>query len=230
MDHPLRIYGTITGLPLICFSKKYFEQGEQTFNGVEKQIRNVRMIILIICLSVLAAGCTSPQKTEQSSAGTNECVEYEAIFLDNLQITGIFTEVRGEIPCPLVTRDFHVTTSYMPEKDARSLYGREVEVKIIGYKNSAVTDDDGKETHNEGLKVELYPKDEEMEAYLSAHPANYHITGSYEEHAKYTKYFDFSDMQPCEYTVTGRFGGCLYSGTIIYDAGLLDTPEADQKP
>ena len=72
--------------------------------------------------------------------------------------------------------------------------------------------------------------DEEMAAYISAHPANYHITGSYEEHPKYTGYIDFSDMQPCEYTVTGRFGGCLYSGTIIYDAGLLDTPEADQKP
>ena len=197
---------------------------------LKRRIRNVRIVIVMACLAVLATGCATKLKTEQNSAGTNTYIEYEAIFLDNLQITGIFTEVRGEIPYPLVTRDFHVTTSYMPEKDARSLYGREVEVKIIGYKNSAVTDDNGKETHNEGLKVELYPKDEEMEAYLSAHPANYHITGSYEEHAKYTKYFDFSDMQPYEYTVTGRFGGCLYSGTIIYDAGLLDTPEADQKP
>ena len=197
---------------------------------LKRRIRNVRIVIVMACLAVLATGCATKLKTEQNSAGTNTYIEYEAIFLDNRQITDIFTEVRGEVPYALVTKDFHVSTIYMPEKDARSLYGREVEVKITGYKNGAVTDDDGKETHNEGLKAELYPKDEEMAAYISAHPANYHITGSYEEHPKYTGYIDFSDMQPCEYTVTGRFGGGLNNGTIIFDAGLLDEPEADRKP
>lgn len=184
-------------------------------------------ILTAMLIFLALAACAAPQKANQSAADADLSIEYEAIFLDNQQITDIFAEVRGDIPYPIVTRDFHVTTSYMPEKDARSLYGREVEIKIIGYKNAAVTDDDGKETHNEGLKVELYPKNEEMSAYISAHPRNYHITGSYEEHAKYTGYIDFSDMQPCEYTVTGRFAGCLYDGTIIYDANLLDNTEPD---
>ena len=143
-------------------------------------------------------------------------VIYEAIFLDNPQIADIFTQVRGEAPYPVVTKDYHITIVFRPEKDERSLYGREIEVKITGYKKAAVTGDDGEETHNEGLKVELYPKDGEMSAYLDAHPANYHITGSYESQAKYTGYINFSDMQPVEYTVTGRFGAYLSDGTFLF--------------
>ena len=85
-----------------------------------------------------------------------------------------------------------------------------------------MTDDDGDPTHNEGLKVELYSEDEEMNAYLTEHPANYHITGSYEKLAKYTGYVDFSDGKPVDRTITGTFGAYLNGAKIAFDGAEVD--------
>lgn len=203
-------------------SKKNVYDKEVKRMNLQKQIRKLWIITITVCFAVLMAGCQTSQNSEQFSSEEELYVVYEGVFLDHKQITDIFTQIRGQAPYSNVTQDFHVTTAFMPEKDERSLYGQEVEVKIVGYKGGAVTDDDGNVTHNEGLKVELYAKDEKMSAYISAHPANYHITGSYEKEAKYTGYLDFADMQPVEYTVMGRFGAFLNGGNIIYDASQLD--------
>ena len=194
--------------------------------SIQKIVKSIAIITLAIFLAVCTLGCGEVQTTEQDSAETAEpekaTVVYEAVFLDEQQIADIFDEIRGQAPYSNVTQDFHVTTAFLPETDARFLYGQEVEVHIVGYKAGAVTDDDGNETHNEGLKVELSSQDEDMAVYLTEHPANYHVTGSYETAPKYTGYLDFTDMQTVEYTVTGRFGAYLNGGAITFDAGEVE--------
>ena len=63
---------------------------------------------------------------------------------------------------------------------------------------------------------------EEMNAYLTEHPANYHITGSYEKLAKYTGYVDFSDGKPVDRTITGTFGAYLNGAKIAFDGAEVD--------
>lgn len=145
----------------------------------------------------------------------------EGIFLDNEAISAAFEQVRGEAPYQQVTKDYHVTTTFFPEKVAGDLYGKEVEVKIIGYKAGAV-DTDGGTTYNEGFKVELHTDDKDMAAYLESHARNFHITGSFAANPGYTEYMDFSDAEPLDITVKGTFGAYLDDDTIILTAADVE--------
>lgn len=57
-----------------------------------------------------------------------------------------------------------MTTTFFPEKDARELYGKEVTVKITGYKAGDVTSDEGDTVQAEGFRVELVSDDPEVQA------------------------------------------------------------------
>ena len=57
-----------------------------------------------------------------------------------------------------------MTITFFPEKDARELYGKEVTVKITGYKAGDVTSDEGDTVQAEGFRVELVSDDPEVQA------------------------------------------------------------------
>ena len=142
-------------------------------------------------------------------------VMYEGLFLDNELIDSYFKQVRGDAPFGNITKDFHVTTVFFPEEDARTLYGKEIEVHIIGYKAAEVNTETGGTTSNEGFKVELKTDDSEMTAYLEKNDRNFHITGAFMDNPGYTVDIDFSDAQPLDYTVKGIFGAYLDNDTIV---------------
>ncbi len=150
-------------------------------------------------------------------------LKYEAVFLESDEVNAIFDEVRdGEPPYEIVDKeDFHVTIVYMPETPSDELYGKEVKIKLVGYKAGEVKDDEGKPTYNEGFKAELYSEDPDMQKFLDTNEKNYHITGSFSDAAKYTGLLDFSDAEPVEYEITGVFGGRLSNHTNVYSAGEL---------
>lgn len=177
-------------------------------------------LVLSLTLNLTACGFGAAKRNSSTSEGpmNTDYVVYEAVFVNNEQISSIFNEVRGEPPYPKITADYHVTTAFRPEVDARALYGKEVTVKIIGYKAGEVTTDDGGTTMNEGFKVELVTDDAELTDYVVGKARNYHITGSYVDQAKYTGYLDFSDATPVDYTVKGTFGAYLSNGRITFTA------------
>ena len=186
------------------------------------------LIFLTACSSGGTAGTTDTTGASLSAVGgagkspDADYVVYEAVFVNNEQIVFLFNEVRGEAPYPKVPSDYHVTTSFLPEEDERELYGKEVTVHITGYKAGDVTSDDGGTTRNEGFKVELASDDPDVTAYLESHVANFHITGSFTDQAKYTGYLDFSDAEPLEYSVTGTLGAYMNSGKLVFSAGDVD--------
>ena len=158
------------------------------------------------------AGGSSAEQSEQAEAAT---VVYEAIFLDNDEISNLFTEVRGETaPFDKVTKDFHVTTAFMPETAHSQWYGAKVTVHITAYAVQDVKADDGSTTSNEGFKAEVTSDNKELNEYLESLGKNYHITGAYKDGAKYTEYVDFSQGEPMDVTVTGTFGGSMSDGVI----------------
>ena len=187
-----------------------------------------QLICVFLTLFLSLAALSACQNTADSNVSLPSSspdiayVVYEAVFVDNEQIAALFNEVRGEPPYAKLTADYHVTTAFLPEEDARELYGREVTVLITGYKAGEITADDGTVTQNEGFKVELVSNDPEMVAYLAEHAANFHITGSFTDKAKYTGYLDFSDAEVLEYSVTGTFGAYLNGGTVTFSAGDVD--------
>ena len=184
----------------------------------------ITALLMIFTLSLLSAcrpggtGKTKPTSEEGEQMSNNDYVVYEAVFVDNERIKSIFKEVRGEAPYPKITADYHVTTAFRPDKDVRNFYGKEVTVRITGYKAGDITTDEGGTTQNEGFKVELISDDAELTSYIIGQGKNYHITGSYVDQAKYTGYLDFSDATPLDYTVKGTFGAYLSSGKITFNA------------
>ncbi len=157
-------------------------------------------------------GGSSSEQSEQAEAAT---VVYEAIFLDNDEISNLFTETRGETaPFDKVTKDFHVTTAFMPETAHSQWYGAKVTVHITAYAVQDVKADDGSTTSNEGFKAEVTSDNKELNEYLESLGKNYHITGAYKDGAKYTEYVDFSQGDPMDVTVTGTFGGSMSDGVI----------------
>ena len=95
---------------------------------------------------------------------------------------------------------------------------REVTVHITGYKYGTVIDpEDGSASQNEGLKVEVPAEDSEMQELLDSLDRNWHITGSYSTAARYTKYMDFSDAAPLDFTIIGKFGRCDSDGKLMLE-------------
>lgn len=175
-------------------------------------MKNTKKILaVVLVLAVLAAAFVLMNRREKIS-----CV-YEAVFLDNEQVAQIFEQIRGEQPFEKQTVDFHVTTTFMPETPRNDFYGKPVTVHITGYKVGEVTADDGSTTTNEGLKAELSSPDEKLNAYLESLSVNFHITGSYQDQAKYTGYIDFSDAEPMDIVLTGTFGGYCSDNAIHFD-------------
>lgn len=143
---------------------------------------------------------------------------YEAFFLDNDEVMELFTKVRGEeAPYENITKDFHVTTAFMPEQDMHELYGTEVTIHIYGYKNGEVVADDGSTTANEGFFCKVTSDNEEMQSFIDNTEKNWHITGSYKDAAKYTEYIDPSDAAEVDFTVKGRFGAGMSNGDIMFE-------------
>ena len=164
---------------------------------------------------------SSAENSTESNAESSEddssedIVVYEAIFLDNDEISELFCSVRGETaPFENVTTDFHITTEFLPEDTHMDWYGETISVHITGYTVQDVEMEDGQMTSNEGFKAEVSSENQKLNEYLESLGKNYHITGAYKDAPKYTGYIDFSDAEPVDFTVTGTFGGYISSGEI----------------
>ena len=186
-------------------------------------MKNKLIVILALLMAVLClmAGCATNETTDttDTAATSTEQAErsviYEAIFLDNDEITNLFVSMRGETaPFDNVTKDFHVTTEYMPAESHSEWYGEKITVHITAYAVQDITADDGQTTSNEGFKAEVTSENAELNAYLESLNKNFHITGAYKDAAKYTEYVDFSQGEAVDFTVTGTFGGYYSDGVI----------------
>ena len=193
-------------------------------------MKKILTAILVGALLIMVFGqtCLAIQGNQEGSMVRNEntpdqiiqYVVYEAVFLDSNDVESVFEAIRGKLPpYEHVTQDYHVTTAFRPETDARALYGEEVEVRIIGYKAGEVAREDGVIVGCEGLKVELFSENEDMMNYLDNVGIAFHITGSYSDRAKYTGYMDFSDMEPMNVVLKGRFGAFLNGAD--YDSAFI---------
>lgn len=183
-------------------------------------------ILLVLCLfgcskdsNPTNEGSNTTETTEPTETAEEAYVVYEAIFLDNDEILGIFQAIRGEEP-PFEnqTVDFHVTTAFMPETALDKWYGTKVNVHISKYSIQEVETDDIGLTSNEGLKVELSSDNEEFNEYLASLNKNFHITGAYKDGAKYTELLDFSKGDNLDIDVVGTFGGFYSDGSFRYES------------
>ena len=174
----------------------------------------IRYISVMLALLSMFCGVQT-NEGDDAMAKKNYAV-YEAIFLDNNEIANLFTSVRGEEPpYATVTQDYHVTTEFMPAQAHAQWYGEQVKLHITSYAAQDVQMEDGQTTSNEGFKVEVTCENAELAAFLESLGKNFHITGSYNDAAKYTEYVDFSQGKPLDIYVTGTFGG-FYSDGKIY--------------
>ena len=173
----------------------------------------LKICFVSIMVILILIGCAKANDSAESSSEND--VIYEAIFLDNDEVADLFVSVRGKTP-PFdnVTKDYHVTTEFMPEEAHPDWYGEQVSVHITAYAVQDIEMDDGKMTSNEGFKVEVTSENKELASYLDALNKNYHITGAYKDGAKYTEYIDFSAGDPMDTYVVGTFGGYYSDGTI----------------
>lgn len=202
---------------------------EQRIAGSHVKIAIAALLAAFLLVAGLS-GCNGSSKGESDAGNSatgddaesistlevrNAKTVYEAIFLDNDEISNLFAKVRGETaPFDEVTRDFHVTTEYMPATTHPEWYGEKVTVHITAYAVQDVAADDGSTTSNEGFKAEVVSDNEELNEYLESLGKNYHITGAYKDGAKYTEYVDFSQGEPMDMTVTGTFGAGMSDNTI----------------
>lgn len=196
-------------------------------------ISNLQKLLICLFISLTLFGCasskdevapsetTTPEVTETTTPSETTdsiYVVYEAIFLDNDEVSNIFNSIRGdEAPFDKVTTDYHVTSAFMPESDHKQWYGSKVNVHISKYTIQGVKMDDGNMTSNEGLKVELTSENVELNEYLISLNKNFHITGSYKDAAKYTDSFDFSDGEDLDIDIKGTFGGFYSDGNIYLE-------------
>lgn len=185
------------------------------------------LIAAMLCLCFLLYGCSSNVENQSHEELKHKSQEelkegyyyYEGIFLPADKVIEVFKLVSDEYPRYSVVPDqFHVTTEYLPETTHEELYGTEVTVHITGYKYGTVIDpEDGSSSQNEGFKVEVLSEDSAMQEFLNSIDRNWHITGSYSTAARYTKYMDFSDAVPVDFTITGRFGRGDSDGNLQVD-------------
>ncbi len=163
---------------------------------------------------------SSPETTSSPSTSQDSqvYVVYEGIFLDNQEILDLFASIRGETaPFDNVTKEFHVTTEFMPSEAHSKWYGEKLSIHISKYLLADTTMDDGGTTSNEGFKVEVSSDNEEFNEYLKSLNKNFHITGSYKDAAKYTDKLDFSEGEDMNVTVQGTFGGFYSDSSYRFD-------------
>lgn len=179
----------------------------------------MKKLCSLILSVLLVISCFGYTATAEATPDEQVTVIYEAFFLDNKEISGLFVEVRGEdAPYALVTNDFHITTRFLPEQDMRSFYGTEVTVHIYAYQTGEIIADDGSTTANEGFFCTITTDDPELQYFIDHLEKNWHITGSYQDQggAKYTEHLDLTGAQAVEYTVTGHLGSYLSNGSIVF--------------
>lgn len=195
-----------------------------------KGTRGAKVLLAASILALTAAGhsgCAAVGEsttisTASAAASSTQAAEYyyEAVFLANDEVQALFASVRGEdAPFANVTKDFHVTTEFMPEQSHAEWYGEKVTVHITAYAVQNVRMDDGGTTANEGFRAEVSSDNADLEAYLESLDKNFHITGAYKDGAKYTEYVDFSEGEEMDATLTGTFGCGRSDGTIDLGAG-----------
>ena len=148
------------------------------------------------------------KKSNNSSTDTPNIYWYEAIFLNNDEILSLFNSIRNIMPYSFITENFHVTTEFMPSNLHEQWYGEKVSVRITSYKSQTVTADNGMTTANEGFKVVLSAENKALLSYLNLLNKNFHITGSYQDAAKYTEQIDFSDGIKMNIEIIGIYGYC----------------------
>lgn len=184
-------------------------------------MKKATCLILALVMLWTVLGCTVKVNAD---AAESPAVIYEAFFLDNEEIRSLFCQVRGEnAPYDNLTKDFHVTTLFMPEQDMHTFYGTEVTVHIYAYQDGKVLADDGSFTANEGFFCTITTDNPQLQHFIDHLEKNWHITGSYQDQggAKYTEYLDLTDAMVVEYTVTGHFGGYLSDGNVSFSPSLL---------
>ena len=198
------------------------------------QFGNVKMAALLLATTaaIMAGltGCsgtaTTNNENNQASTEASQTQEstetkavYEAVFLDNEQISGLFAQARGNnAALEKVPSEYHITTAFQPETAHPEWYGQKVDVHITTYAMQEVKTDDGTPTENEGFKVELTSENEQLNSYLASLNKNFHVTGSSKDAPRWTEYIDFSKGQPFEATATGTFGAYMTDQTVKLEA------------
>ena len=101
----------------------FIDYGVKEISGKFKNCFIPIMLILILAL----AGCTQANTSAESSPVKD--VIYETAFLDNDEITDLFTSVMGKIP-PFdnVAKDYYVTTEFMLESAHPNWYGEQISI------------------------------------------------------------------------------------------------------
>ncbi len=202
---------------------------------MKNEKRNWILILTIFSIFFFTA-CTRRSKVDSKKediprdTSTNYVV-YEGVFLNSEDVLKMLEEIRGpKAPYENVSKEYHVTTMYKPEKDFRELYGSDVNVHIIGYLNGQATADDGTITHNEALVADLISDDPILADYLSSSQEGWHITCSYETKAFYSNLMDYSKAQKVDYTLSGKFGAYINGNFVSFDRNDVDTKiETNQK-
>jgi len=169
----------------------------------------LKKYVALVFGGLLLIGCGSSENG--SSVCPKGSIVYEGIFFDQEEAAALFKNFRGEAPFAHVADIFHVTTRFDPNEIQRQFYGLKVQVHLTHYKIEAVAADDGSLTSNEGFKVSLKAENRELQNHLDTLNVNYHITGSFQDGAKYTEKVDFSDGTPVDFHIEGIFGKECYS-------------------
>ena len=183
-------------------------------------------IVLFLCLAFFGCGSLADDVAHKSQEEQDIGYYYfEGIFLSTEEVTEAFRSVSDEFPrYSVVPVNYHITTEYMPDTTHENLYGTEVTAHITGYKYGTSKDEtDGSISENEGFKVEVTSENPEMQELLNSIDKNWHITGSYTTAARYTKYMDFSDADPVDFTLTGTFGWCDSDDNLVLTANGPET-------
>ena len=129
--------------------------------------------------------------------------QYIGVFIPNEEIYEKVTEI-GERLSKLIKYP-HVTFKYKPDAVNESLFGEEIEIKIIGYGNDGI---------NEGLKVELYTTNHNLQSMIDEIEVP-HITLSISDDGKAvnTRFLCFKDIEP--FTIIGKFSGYMKDKDMI---------------
>ena len=166
--------------------------------------------------STEASQTTQSQESQtQAQENTETKAVYEAVSLDNAQISDLFAQARGSnAALAKVPSDYHITTAFQPETAHPEWYGQTVNVHVTTYAMQEVKMEDGTLTENEGFKVELTSENEQLNSYLASLNKNFHITGSSKDAPRWTENIDFSQGQPFEANATGTFGAYMTDQTV----------------
>lgn len=133
----------------------------------------------------------------------NQRFKYVGCFVDLKEFQGAVSDIRID-PLENEIHDPHITFLYRPEKTDRSLFGKSVQITILGYGNNG---------ENEGVKVSLHSDCPQLQSMIEAIEVP-HITiaVSNEGRPVNTAKLQFTDIEPIE--LTGIYGGYSYEGNV----------------